>query len=139
MINLIYGHKDKIRQWVSNELKMDKIGGEKYEAIGIMNDGELVGGIVYHNFMGHSIECSLATTTKRWCNRRVLSEFFKYPFIDCGAVRFQATCKRSNKPMKRFFKKVGFKFEGVARKGFDGIEDAFLFSMLKDECNWIRN
>lgn len=138
MITVVHDYKDKIREWVSNELKLGKIGGDAYHAIGLIEDDKIIGGIIYHGYRGFQIECSLATTTEKWCNRRVLNEFFKYPFITCGVERFQAICKRSNKPMKKFFRKIGFKFEGVARKGFDGREDAFLFSMMKDECKWIR-
>lgn len=138
MINLIYGHKDKIREWVCNELKLEKFGGDNYEAIGIMDDEELIGGFIYHHYVGHMVDISLATISKKWCTRRILREIFKYPFETCGVIRFQAQCKRSNKPMKKLFKRLGFKLEGVLRKAYRGTDDVFCYSMMKDECRWLK-
>ncbi len=138
MINLIYGHKDQIREWVCNELELEKFGGEDYEAIAIMDDNELIGGYIYHHYKGHMIDITLATISKKWCTKRVLREIFKYPFETCGVMRFQAQCKRSNKAMKKLFERLGFKLEGVLRKAYRGTDDVFCYGMMKNECRWLK-
>ena len=69
-----------IRDWVSGVIGIDKIGGEHFTSIGIVSDGTLVGGAIYHDFHPHMIDISLATTDKRWCTRKVLRSLFSYPF-----------------------------------------------------------
>lgn len=136
---IVYNEKYKIRQWVSDRLKMDKIGNDMFEAIGLIKNDELIAGIVFHDYKGYEISCSLATTSKNWCTKRILEEGFHYPFVTCNVERLFVRCRRGNKKVKKLLKRMGFKFEGVARKGFDGKQDAFFFSMLKNECKWINH
>jgi RimJ/RimL family protein N-acetyltransferase len=34
---------------------------------------------------------------------------------------------------------LGFKLEGIARKAYDGMNDAWVLGMLREECKWIRS
>jgi hypothetical protein len=33
---------------------------------------------------------------------------------------------------------LGFKLEGIARKAYDGINDAWVLGMLREECKWVE-
>ncbi len=134
---LAYNFDQDVHEWVSNELGVGKIVDGDVRSIGVVRDGKLIAGIVFHGYKGFMVDASLATTDKKWCTKSVLRAFFEYPFNVLGCVRFQATCSKKNKPMRKLFEKLGFKFEGKARKAFNGKDDAMIYSMLKNECRWI--
>lgn len=131
-------YSDIIRDWVSSQVGIDKIGGDNFSSIGIMTDGQLVGGAIYHGYRRHMVDISLATTDKRWCTRKVLRSLFGYPFNQLRVVRLGATCSKKNKDIRNLMDKLGFKLEGCARKAFDGKNDAMVYSMLKTECRWLK-
>lgn len=135
MIDVVQGHDESIKQWVQNETGL-LIDGDS-RALGVIKDGVLIAGIVYHNYKGFMVECTLATTDRAWCQKGTVKAFMSYPFEVLGCVRFWATCRRSNKKMRTMFNKLGFKYEGCARRAFDGEEDAMIYSILKDENKWM--
>ena len=138
MIRLVYGQDELVRKWVSKELGFT-VGDDKSVGVAIADEEELIGGIVWTNYypMVPMIEINLATTTPKWCNTRILSEMFDYPFNQLKVGRVQATCEKKNKNIRRVLDGVGFTFEGVARKAFPGRKDAFIYSLLKHECRYI--
>ena len=127
-----------IRDWVSGVIGIDKVGGEHFTSIGIVNNGTLVGGAVYHDYHGYMVDISLATTDKRWCTRKVLRSLFAYPFKQLGVTRLGVTCSKKNKDIRRLMDKLGFKLEGCARMAFDGKNDAMVYSMINTECRWLK-
>ncbi len=135
-MQIIRGHDEQIKQWVQNETGM-VIGGDS-RALGVIIDNELVAGIVYHNYKGFMVECTLASTDRRWIQKGTVKAFMSYPFEDLDCVRFWATCRKSNKKMRKLFEGLGFKYEGAARLAFDGTEDAMIYSILRDENKWLN-
>lgn len=135
-MELFRGHDEEVRQWVQNELGQP-ISGE-CRALGVIKDDKLIAGIVYHGYKGFMVECSLATTDRAWCKKSVVQAFMSYPFNELECVRFHATCSRKNKKMRNLFEGLGFKYEGCARKAYDGKDDAMIYSILKDENKWIN-
>lgn len=149
MIKTIHGYDELVRQWVSVELQMpiavNADGSPKqFRTIGVFDDekgdkGELIAGIVYHDFKGHMVECSLASNDRRWCQKGIITEMMSYPFKVLNVKRFHATCNKKNKKMRKLFEGLGFKLEGCARLAFDGINDAMLYSILENENRWLQN
>ncbi len=135
-MQVVRGHDEQVRKWVQNELG-EPISGDA-RALGLVHDDELIAGIVYHNYKGFMVECSLATTSRKWCQKDVIRAFMSYPFEELGCIRFHATCRKSNKKMRKLFEGLGFKYEGCARQAYDGTEDAMIYSILKDENKWTR-
>ncbi len=138
MAEIVTGYDGQIREWVSHELGIEKVGGDKFSALGIMHDNALIGGAVYHDYQRHNIEMSLATTDKRWCTRKILKGLLSYPFEQLGVVRVGAMCSKKNRQMRSILERIGFKMEGCARKAFDGKNDAIIYSMLNNECRWLK-
>lgn len=127
---------EQIRMWVQNELG-HPIDGD-CRCMGVIIDDKLVAGIVYHGHKGFMVECSLASTDPRWIKKSVVKAFMSYPFEDLDCVRFWATCRKGNKKMRALFERLGFKYEGCARKAYDGVEDAMIYSILRDENKWLN-
>lgn len=135
---IVTGYDKEIQQWVSNQLGLEKVGGDDIAALGIMENNEIVGGVIYHGFRKHMIDMSLATISPKWCTRANLKSILLYPFEQLSVVRVNAFCSKKNKKMRSILKRLGFREEGVLKKGFDGMQDAVCYGMLKQDCKWIK-
>src|SRR3954462_6515612 len=59
-------------------------GKLNYAALGVILDGQLVGGTVFHNYKGHIAEMSGAFETPKWAARRTIQTILEVPFIQFG-------------------------------------------------------
>jgi len=127
-----------IRSWVSGQLFGDCAQfDEKCTAIGVMENGKLLAGVVYSDYRPNlSIEMNIASVDKRWCSRHNLKIFFQYTFTQLNLGRAQATCSVMNEGAISMLLRLGFKQEGYHPQArYDG--DALSFGMLKHNCKWI--
>lgn len=106
-----------------------------HTALGVIRNEELIGGVVYHAYMGHDIQVSIAFDRIAFIPWRAL---FSYPFNELGCARITAVVGRKNKRSRGLVRKLGFIEEGLHRKGLDGFEDAFSYGMVRENCRWIK-
>jgi len=106
---------------------------EKYQTLGVVRGGQLVAVAVYHDYREGGIHISFVSTTPRWASRRVLYGILvAYPFGQLKVNRITAVCRKKNKRVRRLLEGVGFKLEGLHRRGFpDG--DACSYGLLKED------
>ena len=107
-----------------------------FTALGVVRDETLIGGVVYHGYLGHDCQVSI------WIDRATFMPWralFEYPFGQLNCERITAVVGKRNKRSRRLVEKLGFKLEGVHRKGLDGFEDAMSYGMLKSECRWRKS
>ncbi len=104
-----------VARWVSRHIAGGHRGFNASTAIGIVDDGELVAGVVYHDYNPEAgiIEISAASTTKRWLTRPVLSTLFSYPFDGVGCQMVVMRTEKGNRQdngrgMERLSKAYGF-------------------------------
>lgn len=109
----------------------------KFTALGVVRNQKLVGGVIYHNYSRHGIEVTGAFDDPRWALPQTMRALFDYPFQQLGCVRITAVIAKKNKRSRRLCEGLGFRLEGVARKGFDGKQDACIYGMLREECKWL--
>ena len=139
---MVSGSPEFFAQWVAHQLDIPIEEFGDYAAGGIVLDGRLIGGLVYNEYriqrFGKTMQISIATTSPRWCTRKVLRSLFGYPFQQMGVTRLWAAARRKNTQSRSLMERLGFKYEGMARKGYDGIQDSAIYAMLPHECDWIR-
>ena len=99
----------------------------------------LIAGAVFHRFRGFDIEITFAADTPRWATRGVIRAILDYPFNQVGCERVTTIVGRRNKRSRRLQKGLGFKEEGIVRRGYDGRQDAVIYGMLRHECRWLEN
>lgn len=136
--SILYDADDFIIQFVSS--RIPSMAGQSFgpcRAVGIVRGDTLLGGIVWHNFRGFSIDVSIAFDRADWARPSTLRNIFAYPFFQLNVVRITALVGRKNKKMRKFSEGVGFKLEGVARAGYDGKQDAIIYGMLKSDCRFL--
>lgn len=136
---LLYNAHDMVSEFVRS--RIPSMANHKFSphvAIGIVRRKRLCGGVVYHNWYGHSIEMSGAFDDPGWCLPDTLRRLFAYPFIQLNCVRMTTITARNNHPARIMDEGLGFKLEGIARKGWDGQQDAMIYGMLAEECQWLN-
>lgn len=141
-MKLLYGCDEGVARWVSLQIMGYPSGFKDCTAIGVIDSEKIIAGVVYSgytegpNFKPITIEMSVASIDKRWCNRHNLRAFFAYPFIQLGLERVQTLCSANNEGVIMFNKRLGFTREGLHRKAWPLGGDAISWSMLKEECKW---
>ena len=105
-----------------------------------MNDknGKLVAGCVYHRWRAFDCEVTFASLTPRWVLPQNLIPLFHYPFVQRNLMRLTLIIGANNKSAIRTNVRLGFKVEGVARKAYDGTNDAIILGMLREECPYLE-
>jgi RimJ/RimL family protein N-acetyltransferase len=112
-----------------------KLNGKPFDppfsAFGVINsDGRLTGGFVFNNFTQTAVELSLAG--RGIASRPAWRSVLHYVFVQLGCARLQVHTRRSNKAVASQAPKMGFRFEGVARRMY-GDEDGLCFSLTVDD------
>lgn len=134
---LLFGADAAVKELVSGTIRDHVSFRDDDVAIGVVRGGQLVGGCVYHDYSVHDIRVSWASIDRQWLSRDVLHALFAYPFVQLGCVRITAAVSRRNKRSRKICEGLGFKFEGVMRKGF-GDRDAMIYGMLREECKFLK-
>jgi len=92
MIKIVTGCDAEVARWVAAQINDPGLerGFGPCSAIGVVENGRPIAGMVYHNFHPEvgTIELSAASVSKRWLTRPVLKVMFAYPFngLGCCAV-----------------------------------------------------
>lgn len=143
MSELVLGVDQFVAEWVSRQSIYAPNGFGACTAIGVvvgsLDRRIIIAGVVYHDFHPHfrTVAMSVAAVPKTsWLTRQHLATFFGYPFEQLGCERITSIVARKNKHAREFNERLGFKYEGCARRGFYP-DDAMLYGMLKSECRWI--
>ena len=88
MLDYVYGHDQEVAQAVASLIPHCRRGfGPNVMSIGIIEDGALIAGLVYHNWDPEAgiIEISgAALPGKRWLTRETIKHMYRYPFQVCG-------------------------------------------------------
>lgn len=137
MICLVTNMSQMVAKWVQSQFP-DTPNFAPCTAIGIADDNRLIAGVVYNNYCGHTITVSMASTGRRWCNRRTIRALLAYPFEQLKVRRLEANVAKRNKDTRRLLERAGFKSEGKRRQAWPDGSDAIQYSMLRHEAGrWL--
>lgn len=136
--DVLFGADDIVAEFVRQRMPVARPSFGPCTALGVVKDGVLLGGVVYHNFTGFNIEVSLAFDSPRWLSRKTLRALFSYPFTQLHCARLTCLAGRKNKKSRRLIEGCGWKLEGVHPKALDGVADAMSYGMLREDCKWIK-
>ena len=139
---LLYGADNEVSEWVSKQFSETPDYFKPCRAIGIVNNKQLIAGIIYNNQessfgIPYMLEMTIASIDKRWATRHNLKALFSYPFIQLRLKRVNTRCDSQDQGVMMFNKRLGFVEEGRHRKAFSNGSDAISFGMLKEECKWL--
>lgn len=132
MSGLAFGCDDAVAEWVSQRIK-SKVH-KPYVAVGVVRDGKLCGGVVLNGWLGPDANVDITIASERGFSRGAIREIYDLAFGQLKASRITAHTKRSNKAMQRLLPRLGFKFEGMARRYFGAkrADDALIFALFPE-------
>lgn len=139
-MRLLYGEDRTVASFVAAIIPGCERGFENYKAVGVVKEGSLVGGFVYHNWNPDAgvIEISGASTDRRWLDRTSLEGLFGYPFdqLCCQMVVMRVSAGDHQKHLHRILHAYGFRSILIPRlRGRD--EDEMIFTLTDDD--WRAN
>ncbi len=141
MTELVWGLQEPIGRYLSAHFP-ELMGVGEYRpdlAAGFVSDGLLFGavGLTFEN--AWDAELSIYVERPGFLTRAILAELFGFAFGRLGLVRLTCRVAKGNRHARRFVERLGWRLEGVKRRGFDGRRDAVIYGMLATECRWLRN
>ena len=137
MKTLIY-NIPAVNAWVSSKIYGNDRFPEDAPSIGLLEDGRIVGGVVYTMYTGNGIMMNVAGEYKGWINRAFIRAAFAYPFKQLKCTRVSGLVRIDNEAALEFDTRLGFRQEGIIRRGDDDGTDLVLMGMLREECKWIK-
>jgi RimJ/RimL family protein N-acetyltransferase len=143
--SVLYGMDEEVSEFVSQ--RVPQMQGVRfvhpYWAIGVVRNGGLIGGVVFHNprysLDGNmvDVEMGAAFEASDWCRPSTLRRMFEFPFVTLDSSRMTTITARKNKRARMIDEGLGFKLEGVHPEAIDGKQDAVSYGMLRKNCLWI--
>ncbi len=143
MIEVDFENQEEMVKWAYHQS-----GGIEFkpcQSIGFRKDGFLICVVLYNNYRANhtnkepvSLEISIFSIDKSWCNRHNLKILSAYPFIQLKVKRVQASISKKNKHARNFVERLGFVYEGCQRQGWVSGGDCMIYSILKHECRWLK-
>lgn len=123
-----------IAEFVSLGIPGCERGFGQCTTMGVIRDGELIAGIVYHNWSPETgvIEISGFGTDSRWLNRQTLHAMFEYPFDQLGCQMVVARHPEHNKRLRRMWRAVGASEYIIPR--LNGRDEALVVSTFTDDA-----
>ena len=100
---------DFVAEFVAQNIPGCERGFGPCQAMGFVDDGELVAGFVYHNWSPEyeTIEVSGASSKRKWANPDRLSAIFAYPFEEIKCRMVVARHSEHNKRVRRIWRSIG--------------------------------
>lgn len=129
-MTLLFGHDKTVGEWVGNKVRKPFLS--PFTSIGVLDrEGTLIGGFVFNDFTGTSIEMSVAG--KGIFSRGAWRGVINYVFEQLKCSRLQIHTSRKNKTIKNIAPKVGFVFEGKSRNFYGENQSALVYSLTTND------
>ncbi|MBP2237130.1 RimJ/RimL family protein N-acetyltransferase [Sinorhizobium kostiense] len=123
-----------IADFVVNHIEGCERGFAQFTTLGVMVEGQIIAGVVYHNYAPEAgvIELSAASTSKRWLTRPVLKAMFGYPFDEIGCQMTVLRVSEENRGMADIARRFGFTSHRIPRLRGRG-EAEIIFTLTDDD------
>jgi RimJ/RimL family protein N-acetyltransferase len=144
LIEYIIEPRKQIKDWVQGQIQYPcGINEDFYRTLGAVKDGQLIGGVIFHDvrILPHGYECEITTSGKDnelWLTPKGVKLFLTIAFVHIDCVRIVAAVHPENKKSINLIEKFGFVQEGRLRDRCGPGEDILIYGMLRRECKWLK-
>jgi RimJ/RimL family protein N-acetyltransferase len=102
----------------------------------VTSEGKLMGGVVFQEYTGASIQLHCAGFHPNWLGRDLLSAVFSYVFDELGCTKCFAALCSANQVALALDYKLGFKYVTTVPGYFpDG--NLVVLDMERTDCRWL--
>lgn len=100
---------DCVAEFVARNIPGCERGFGPCQAMGFLDGGRIVAGIVYHNWSPETqvIEMSASALRANWLNKSRLSAIFAYPFDEIKCRMVVARISEHNRTARRIWRSIG--------------------------------
>ncbi len=98
--------------------------------------GVLVSNVRYYNGIPLDCEISCASDTPVAWSPEVCRAVFTYVFGQLGCIRCTSITRKNNEKSRKFLEALNFVLEGNIRRGYDGKNDALIYGLLAENCQF---
>lgn len=126
-------------QWMASKTgtaAADLVGPYRYEALGALRKGDLIGVFLLTQFRSGDAEV-ICAGDRGWLTRGAIKGIFAFAFCDLRLRRLTAIVHHQHSTSRKLVEGLGFKLEGVKLCGMDDGEDAMHYGLLAKHCRWI--
>jgi len=116
MLELVYGYDEEVARFIASFGATGPDYG-RCKTIGVVEDGQLIAGLVYFNYDPDAavIELGTASSSPRWLNRVTYRRMFEYPFIECGCQMLIVRVRADNAALLSVLARMNFNLTYVPR------------------------
>lgn len=138
MPKVISGYDEVVKNFVL--ARVDEIDLKNgYTTLGVVDDNNnLIFGVIYYDYRKPvDIQVCIAGDAPTWATRETLNILFGYPFRQLKVRRMTAIISKKNKKSRSLCQRLGFVYEGNARKAMNNGDDAIIYGLLIEDCKWL--
>lgn len=116
-MNLVFGQDKAVGDWIASQLGQSGFAGYFMCAIGVVDNGNLIGGTAFHNYYPKEgvIEMTSASINSRWLNRAMLKAIFTYVFEFLGCQMVVMRVSEHNSRMLNIADRFNFDLYTIPR------------------------
>lgn len=145
---LIYRPQEMLAEWFNLVARTmpDALAAETNLAIdraafiGVRRGGRLAAVVAFtdHRPAAGDVTIHWASIDARWASPDVVGACLRYAFVQLDCQRITGQTPARNESAVRFARGIGFKVEGIVRRGFRD-DDAVITGLLREEAQrWIK-
>lgn len=135
---VVYGQDEIVGRWAGHALGAHI--NPPFVALGFHDGEQLRGAAIFNGWNHANIDITLYAPG---CFRRnTIAAVYDYAFTQIKATRITARTARNNKRMLRLLPRLGFTWEGVAKRYYGPArrQDAILFALFPEDAQkWMTN
>lgn len=132
---LVFDQKERIGQWVAGEIDYTA-GLTGYYAMGVEQDGEIVAGILFHQFNGSNAWAHIACRKPSRAFVELLKHGYQYAFTHCGLRRLTGAVVDSNQKALKLDLHMGWQEEFVMKQAGVGGEDLHILVLWPENFRY---
>jgi RimJ/RimL family protein N-acetyltransferase len=135
-MHLVWSHDYVVCEYVRKAFPHYTHPWRDAKGIGIVHDGELVGGLVVDSINTFDALISIRLDSARYCNRTMMQEIQEYLFGYLKLSRVTLEIHPKHKKSRKFAEALGAKLEGKKRRGYDGHRNVLIYGLLPEEAKF---
>ena len=136
MAELVFDQRELVGHWVASQVNQVADWGSFY-AMGVVDKGEVIAGVVVNNFNGANATCHIAITRHTKLIIPLFRAVCDYAFNHCKLKRLTGMVPSNEPHILAFDKHLGFVEEFVMKDGAPGA-DMHVLVLWPTDCRWLR-